>query len=413
MAGKKLVKKILYCLLDGYGDLPLKALGGMTPLEYAETPFFDFLASHGGFGLMAPAGLGKSVPLTDASAMLFSSLGYDVRGFAHGRGMLEAVGAGLKIKDGDFAARCNFATVDSRGVLKDLRAGRIQDTRALEKSINAMPFEVSFLFKSTTNYRGLLVFKAGRGRRYSADVTPMDPHEVGKKILESRGRTREASETARLLNAFVKKTRALLAGHPLNKARRKRGLPQANCLLPRGFGTRVPKLEPFKKRFGLKAVALNGMEVNKGVCALLGMRNVFVKEDLRDSLKELELKRKPLKRALGSFDFAFVHFKGPDKAGHDGDVWRKTAEIEMVDSFLARLDQEIGLRDRVVVLASDHCTPCGLGGHSTHDIPALVFDGKKRKPAKFSEKACRRQGWRKIASFKLMKKAVAAAKRRG
>ena len=46
------MKKILYIVLDGLGDLPLKQLGDKTPLEAALTPNMDRLAQIGKTGIV-------------------------------------------------------------------------------------------------------------------------------------------------------------------------------------------------------------------------------------------------------------------------------------------------------------------------------------------------------------------------
>ncbi|PIT85973.1 phosphoglycerate mutase, partial [Candidatus Micrarchaeota archaeon CG10_big_fil_rev_8_21_14_0_10_59_7] len=317
-------RKILYCLLDGYCDVRYKELGGKTPLEYAETPFFDGLLSRGKCGFMEPVGLGREVPITDASAMTFSFLGYDVRKFPHGRGVLEAKGEGMRVNEGDFVARCNFATAKKDGTITDLRAGRIRDTKALATALNRMPFPVPFEFRATEGHRGILVFRSTKtAPHFSEDITPVDPHATGKKIMKAKPLKPGAKRTAELLNLFVEKSRGLLAAHPFNKKRGARGLPAANAILPRGFSTKAPKLEPFSKKYGVRACGVTGVPINKGICRLLGIPVIRVEEDAGDNEKEMALKRKPVLAALKKYDFVFLHFKTIDLAGHDGDLWRK------------------------------------------------------------------------------------------
>jgi len=45
------MNKILLIILDGLGDEPIPDFGGQTPLEAAETPNMDRLASEGICGL--------------------------------------------------------------------------------------------------------------------------------------------------------------------------------------------------------------------------------------------------------------------------------------------------------------------------------------------------------------------------
>ncbi|OIO27562.1 hypothetical protein AUJ16_03050 [Candidatus Micrarchaeota archaeon CG1_02_60_51] len=393
------MKKILYCLLDGYGDVPCKTLGGKTPLEAAKTPGMDARLGGGSCGLLEPMGLGKDVPISDASAMTFSFLGYDVRAFPHGRGMIEAVGTGLKILDGDFVARCNFATVDADGKILDMRAGRIRETKELEAALNGIDLGVNFEFKATAGYRGLLWFKGGR---FSEKVSPVDPHEVGKKIMAATPLAPEAKETAELLNEFMREARNALAGTETNAERRKKGLPEANAILARGYSAATPKLEPFAKKFGVKPAAVTGIAVNVGICRLLGIPVIDVAEDVGDNSKEMELKKAPVLKAIDTYDFVFVHFKTIDVAGHDAKPLAKVGEIERTDAFLRGLDFQ-GVR----AFGADHCTRSEEGRHSADLIPYLLSK-QEGKPRKFSEAECARG--KKIAQFDFVQAALDLAK---
>ncbi|MFH0834963.1 MAG: 2,3-bisphosphoglycerate-independent phosphoglycerate mutase [Candidatus Micrarchaeota archaeon] len=397
-------RKVLYCLLDGYGDVRYKELGGKTPLEYAETPFFDSLLANGKCGYMEPVGLGKEVPITDASAMTFSFLGYDVRGFPHGRGVIEAIGEGIAVKDGDFVARCNFATAKKDGTITDLRAGRIRDTAALAKALNRMPFPVPLEFRATGGHRGIVVFRSGKAGRFSEEITPVDPHAVGKKIMKARPLKPSARKTAELLNLFVEKSRELLAAHPFNKKRQARGLPPANAILPRGFSAKAPKLAPFPKKYGVAACGVTGVPINRGICKLLGIPIINVEEDVGNNEKEMALKRKPALEALRKYDFVFLHFKTIDLAGHDGDLWRKISEIERTDSFLGSLP----LDGAVVAIGADHCTPCKISGHSAGPIPYLFGTAGAGGSRKFGDAECAKG--RRIKQYDFAVSVLKAAK---
>ena len=51
----------------------------------------------------------------ESDIAVFAILGYDPHTQHAGRGPLEALGAGLEMRDGDLAWRANFATVDENG----------------------------------------------------------------------------------------------------------------------------------------------------------------------------------------------------------------------------------------------------------------------------------------------------------
>ncbi|MBU1727253.1 MAG: phosphoglycerate mutase, partial [Candidatus Omnitrophica bacterium] len=106
------MKKILYIVLDGLGDSPIKELGDKTPLESALTPNMDRLAQKGKTGVAYPSGRGV-IPQSDVAVI--NLLGYDAQEYYTGRGPLECFARGLTVNEGDLAFRANFATVADDG----------------------------------------------------------------------------------------------------------------------------------------------------------------------------------------------------------------------------------------------------------------------------------------------------------
>ena len=115
--------KAVIFLGDGMADEPLPELGGKTPLEAAETPAMDAIASEGvsGLFLTLPEGLPTSSDVANMSVLGF----YPEKNYP-GRGPIEAVSQGIELAPDDVAWRCNLVTV-SDGVLKDYSAGHIDN----------------------------------------------------------------------------------------------------------------------------------------------------------------------------------------------------------------------------------------------------------------------------------------------
>ncbi len=96
------LNRLLYVCLDGLGDDPIPEFDGRTPLEAARTPVLDGLARRGALGLVHTVGEDVA-PESDIA--VFAILGYDPREEHPGRGVLEALGAGMDFRDGHLAYR--------------------------------------------------------------------------------------------------------------------------------------------------------------------------------------------------------------------------------------------------------------------------------------------------------------------
>src|SRR6185503_1153044 len=150
--------KIVLLVLDGLGDIPVADRAGRTPLEAARTPNFDSIAGASALGRLMPVAPGITPGSGPGHLGLF---GYDPIETAVGRGVLEALGAGIPLQPGDVAARANFCTVDAAGVVTDRRAGRIP-TATCERL-------VGLLQKSAARFEDVdVVLQAGKGHRFVA-----------------------------------------------------------------------------------------------------------------------------------------------------------------------------------------------------------------------------------------------------
>lgn len=96
--------KYIVVLGDGMSDEPIEALGGKTPLEAANTPAMDALASGGILGMVqnVPEGMHPGSEVANLSVM-----GYDPKTDFTGRSPLEALSVGVKMEPDDIIFRCN------------------------------------------------------------------------------------------------------------------------------------------------------------------------------------------------------------------------------------------------------------------------------------------------------------------
>jgi 2,3-bisphosphoglycerate-independent phosphoglycerate mutase len=74
----------------------------------------------------------------------------------------------------------------------------------------------------------------------------------------------------------------------------------------------------------------------------------------------------------------YVHIKGPDEFGHDGDAIGKKENIEEIDKRFFGTLKEKSSKDAAIVVCGDHSTPCIKKGHSDDPVP-LLFSGSMVK----------------------------------
>jgi 2,3-bisphosphoglycerate-independent phosphoglycerate mutase len=385
--------KIVLLVLDGLGDIPSPDRGGMTPLEAARTPNLDSLAPRSAIGRLQPVAPGITPGSGPGHLGLF---GYDPLTTPVGRGVLEALGAGIELKPGDVAARANFCTLDHNAIVTDRRAGRIS-SEVCAKLVEALRsragrFEdVDVVLQAGKGHRFVAVF---RGPGLGGDVSDADPHKEGKPIPAARPLGPEIAneKTARVVNQFVRRAAEILQGeHP------------ANAVLARGLSA-LPKLAGYPERFKLRAAAIAAYPMYRGVAQLAGMD---VKIPAGESAADAFALAKDV---WANHDFFFIHVKGTDMAGEDGNFDAKVAVIEQTDAALPAL---MALSPDVLCLTGDHSTPVPMKGHSWHPVPVMIHgrfsfaDGYPR----FHEKAARAGTIGTLASRDLMTVLLANAGR--
>jgi 2,3-bisphosphoglycerate-independent phosphoglycerate mutase len=391
---------IVMVVLDGASG---RVSTAKSPLEEAATPNLDALACMGSMGRMYTVGEGIA-PESDAG--VFSLLGYDPLETHLSRGVVEALGAGIEIHDGDLALRAGFATVKA-DKLVDRRAGRNLSTSeaqelgaALNKELH-LKSGVRFVFKPTVGHRAVVVFRAD-GRRFSSNISNFDPAYVRKGNIslaqpgvkeydiprcEPLDGSDEAIVSAALVNEFGFKARTILDSHSVNEARTRKDMVPANFVLMRDAGTSKPNVEEFHARWGLDPLMVADLPAELGIGRLLGMKVRKLEPGTRpsDYRKRAEL----VLDSIGKYGFVYLHLKGPDEPGHDGLFDLKRQRIQEIDNgFFAVLAKSPRLKDLVVAVTCDHSTPVEDKGHSDDPVPVLVFGGNSKPDgsARFTEK---------------------------
>ncbi|MBI2574889.1 2,3-bisphosphoglycerate-independent phosphoglycerate mutase [Candidatus Woesearchaeota archaeon] len=398
---------------------------GKAPLEAAETPAMDMLAAKGSCGQLDV--LGGVAPESDSAVL--SILGYDPHKYYTGRGPLEAAGLGIGMKPGMLALRCNFATAKAGRTgsyppeLADRRVARSLTSKEAAEIAAVISRKVKlkgakFIFKAGVAHRAVLIIKAIKaGKKLSARITNTDPaYAVGKKgmpealakfemqVKEAEPLEKEAELSAELLNDFTRQTFEALDTHPINEGRRRRGLLPANAILSRDAGNRLPELYSLPKKYGRKFSILADMPMEIGIGRLSGMKVIrlplptFGKEDHKPRAEKTIA-------ALKKQDCLYIHIKGPDLYGHEGDYEGKKRCIEDIDKyFFAPLIKRINMDETIIAVTADHATPCSLKGHSGDAVPFLLSGGSVAadKTGSFSERRCAEGRFGKIKATMLM-----------
>lgn len=385
-------------VFDGLGDRPVPGLGGKTPLQAAERPNLNALASRGACGLMDVIAPGVRPGSDTAHLALF---GHDPFKVYTGRGPFEAMGVGLEVRPGDVALRCNFATVDASMTILDRRAGRIREgTAELARALDNWEHEgVRVRFREGTEHRGVLLLS---GAGLSPDVTDPDPHKEGLRVADCTARSPGAELTARVVNAFVQRSHCLLRDHPVNEARVSAGQRPANIVLPRGAGV-MPRLPTIKERYGLNCSAITGVALVKGICRVSGMEVLDVAGATGGLDTDMGAKLRAALGALERSDLVFVNIKAPDICGHDGDAAGKVRVVARMDRAMALV--RAGLPgDTFLAVASDHSTPVCVRDHSADPVPLLIYGPGVRRDGvtSFGELSCARGGLGRLRGMELL-----------
>jgi len=386
---EKATTKIVMLVADGLGGLPLEP-GGKTELETASTPNLDRLASRGTSGSSIPVLPGITPGSGPGHLGLF---GYDPLEFKIGRGALEATGIGFELGPDDVAARGNFCTLDSAGLISDRRAGRIpseESFKVVERLQGVKIAGVETFVKPVKEHRFVVVF---RGKGLDGAVADTDPQSTGVAPLDPQPLTPAAKHTAEVAKEFVKQARAILADEP-----------KANGMVLRGFAAK-PQLPTYEQLYRLRAAAIAVYPMYKGLARLAGMTLVGKAQSLDEQIEELS-------RHWQEYDFFFLHFKYTDSTGEDGNFAEKVRRIEELDRAIPRIEK---LGPDVLIVTGDHSTPSLLKGHSWHPVPTLL-SAKTCRPdglTKFSERDCLRGGLGMFPAKHLMLLAMAHASRFG
>ena len=365
-------------------DEPIEALGGKTPLEYADIPTMDCLASCGEMGMVqnVPAGMSPGSEIANLSVM-----GYDPLTDFTGRSPLEALSVGVEMEPDDIIFRCNIVTLTEEEpypekTIVDHSSGEIStaDADVLMDAIREAFNNEEFQFYTGTSYRHIMVWKHGR----LAQLEP--PHDhlgqvIGPWLPQEP-----------VLRQFMEKSFDILNDHPLNLQRAAEGKNKANTLWYWGAGTK-PSLQSFREKTGLTGAVISAVDLLKGIAVGADMKVCQVEGATGSIDTNWEGKAQATIDALlkDGCDFAYVHVEAPDEMAHQGLAMEKVKSIEYLDSRIVapicRAMEEAG-QDYRMLLLPDHPNLLRLRTHVGKPVPYVLYDStrERRSTARYSEK---------------------------
>ena len=380
--------KHIIILGDGMADLPVERLGGKTLLQYAHKPMMDQLAREGRCGrlITVPEGFPPGSEVANTAI-----LGYDLNKVYEGRGPLEAASIGYEMADDDLAIRCNIITLENGKIITH-NGGNLEtdDARVLidylnetlAKPINERAGCERVKFITGIQYRHLLVIKGGS--KHIVCAPPHDhPNEAWRPLLVKAEDCPEEpnrltpQQTADLLNELILKSQDLLASHPFNIERAKRGERQANSIWPWSGGYR-PSMETLMQQYPQikSGTVISAVDLIRGIGHYAGLKIVEVEGATGLANTNYEGKAQAAIEALRQDDFVFVHVEASDEAGHDGDLELKLKTIEYLDQrLIAPIYQEVSKWAEPVCIAilPDHLTPVEMRIHVGQPVPFLIW----------------------------------------
>ena len=400
--------KYLVLIPDGMADRPIEALGHRTPMEAAVKPCMDTLAARATVGLVSnvPEGM---VPESDTANMAI--LSFDPKVYSRGRSPLEAISMGLEMAPDETAYRCNVVTLSDGGeyedkIMLDHSADEITTAEADEliKSLEAH-FGTDYRhFYTGVSYRHCILWKDGND---TYDFSR--PHDIiGRCIRDYLPKEENGGgEFYRLM----KESFEVLDRHPVNMARRARGLKPANSAWLWSPGKK-PRLPSFTEKWGISGTVISAVDLIKGIGLCAGMKSVDVEGATGNVHTNYDGKAQA---AINAFkegaDLVYIHVEGPDECGHRAETDNKVLSVELIDrKILAPVYEYLKAtaEDFKILVLPDHPTPIEIRTHSMEPVPFFLYDSRKdvRGVAAFTEATAAETGLYIPDGFTLLERVI-------
>ena len=382
--------KYFVLIPDGMADERIEALGNLTPMQKANKPTMDALAARAVVGTVSnvPDGM---VPESDTANLAI--LSYDPKVFSKGRSPLEAVSMGIEMMPDETAYRCNVVTLSDNGedyddkIILDHSADEIT-TAGADELIKALQAEMGDdikTFYTGISYRHCLIWKNGNDK-YNFNR----PHDIlGQRIGEYLPRREDGGAE---FYDLMRRSFDILNHHPINEARRARGLKPANSAWLWSPGKK-PQLPSFAEKWGLKGAVISAVDLIKGIGLCAGMRSIDVEGVTGNYHTNYAGKAQAAIDAFREgYEYVYVHVEAPDECGHRAELENKVYSIEKIDaeilSPVLTYLRTCGEPFKIMVLP-DHPTPIRLRTHTIAPVPFFIYSSNNEVEgvAQFSEES--------------------------
>jgi 2,3-bisphosphoglycerate-independent phosphoglycerate mutase len=363
--------KYVIIIPDGCADESQTELDGKTPLEAANTPAMDQIASHGIVGRAnhtpdhLPAG---------SSVANMSLLGYDPIKNYTGRAPLEAAAQGIELGEHDWCIRCNLVTVTDQ-TMTSFTAGHIssQDAKKLLKTAQENCTIPQLEFIPGVSYRNLLMFRGSPDSPapFSHETRATPPHDLSdKSVAEDFPR----GPGSNLLCDLMNQSSGWFSEHEVNIARQGNNQLTANNIWLWGLGQR-PDLTSFSELHGVNGAMITAVDLLRGLAALIGWDRIEVPGATGYTDTDYAAKGKFAIEALDNYDLVCIHVEAPDEASHEGDLNKKITSLEAIDEKIVgpvlKHLQSSGEEFRILV-TPDHPTYLSTKTHTHGNVPFTI-----------------------------------------
>ena len=369
--------KYAVILMDGMADEPIESLGMKTPLAYAKTKAIDSLAPYSEIGMVhtIPEGCAKGSDTANLDV-----LGYNPKKYYFGRSPLEALSMGVTLKDTDVTFRTNVVTLSEEEVKyedKKILDHSADEITTEEASQLIMAVQEAFgdaikQFYPGVSYRHLLVWDHG-----SRDVKLTPPHDILDRCIKDYKPIGDHSDE---IWNLMKRSYDILKDHPVNQARKARGLRPANSIWIWGEGIK-PRLPLFKDKYEVEGAVISAVDLIKGIGIGAGMTSIDVEGATGNVHTNYDGKAQAAIKWLleENKDFVYVHLEGPDECGHRAELDNKIKAIEWIDEkIIAPIKAALEAKgeDYRLLVLPDHPTPLRLRTHTGDPVPYMLFDSR-------------------------------------